>query len=149
MEKWKFLTLPGLELRPLGRAARSQSLHRLRYPMDHIESLLISWFSNFIWLVEGKSEKVNIVIIKVLKSRFEVLSVVAVNSGIFWDVVSCSLLSLQMFRTDVLPSSSVSKWISSKKQAECKSSVNFYHTKRCHMPGGIVHYQTFVIIYTD
>jgi hypothetical protein len=26
-----FLTLPGLELRPLGRPARNQSLHRLRY----------------------------------------------------------------------------------------------------------------------
>jgi hypothetical protein len=28
----KFLTLPGLELRPLSRPARSQSLYRLRYP---------------------------------------------------------------------------------------------------------------------
>jgi hypothetical protein len=28
----KFLTLPGLEFRPLGRPARSQSLYRLRYP---------------------------------------------------------------------------------------------------------------------
>jgi hypothetical protein len=32
VEKKKFLTLPGLELRPLGRPARSQSLFRLRYP---------------------------------------------------------------------------------------------------------------------
>jgi hypothetical protein len=32
MEKWKFLPPPGLELRPLGRPARSQSLYRLRYP---------------------------------------------------------------------------------------------------------------------
>jgi hypothetical protein len=32
MEKWKFLLPPGLELRPLGRPARSQSLYRLRYP---------------------------------------------------------------------------------------------------------------------
>jgi hypothetical protein len=31
-ETRKFLTLPGLELRPLGRSARSQSLYRLRYP---------------------------------------------------------------------------------------------------------------------
>jgi hypothetical protein len=31
MEKWKFLILPGLEPRPLGRPARSQSLYRLRY----------------------------------------------------------------------------------------------------------------------
>jgi hypothetical protein len=32
VEKRKFLTLPGLELRPLGRPARTQSLYRLRYP---------------------------------------------------------------------------------------------------------------------
>jgi hypothetical protein len=32
VEKRKFLTLPGLELLPLGRPARSQSLYRLRYP---------------------------------------------------------------------------------------------------------------------
>jgi hypothetical protein len=32
MEKWNFLTLPGLELRPFVRPTRSQSLYRLRYP---------------------------------------------------------------------------------------------------------------------
>jgi hypothetical protein len=32
VEKRKFLTLQGLELRPLGRPARSQSLYRMRYP---------------------------------------------------------------------------------------------------------------------
>jgi hypothetical protein len=32
VENRKFLTLPGLELRPLGHPARSQSLYRLRYP---------------------------------------------------------------------------------------------------------------------
>jgi hypothetical protein len=32
VEKRKFLNLPGLELRPLIRPARSQSLYRLRYP---------------------------------------------------------------------------------------------------------------------
>jgi hypothetical protein len=32
VKKRKFLTLQGLELRPLGRPARSQSLYRLRYP---------------------------------------------------------------------------------------------------------------------
>jgi hypothetical protein len=31
-EKRKFLTLTGLELRPLGHSTRSQSLYRLRYP---------------------------------------------------------------------------------------------------------------------
>jgi hypothetical protein len=30
MEKRKFLTLPGLELRPVGRPARSQSLYRVQ-----------------------------------------------------------------------------------------------------------------------
>jgi hypothetical protein len=33
VKKRKFLTLPGLELRPLGRAVRSQSLYRLSYVM--------------------------------------------------------------------------------------------------------------------
>jgi hypothetical protein len=32
VEKRKFLVLPGLELRPLGRPVRSQSLYRLHYP---------------------------------------------------------------------------------------------------------------------
>jgi hypothetical protein len=32
VEKRKFIALPGLELRPLGRPARSQSLYWLRYP---------------------------------------------------------------------------------------------------------------------
>jgi hypothetical protein len=32
----KFLTLLGLELRPLGRPARSQSLYRLRYPGSYL-----------------------------------------------------------------------------------------------------------------
>jgi hypothetical protein len=32
VEKRKFLALPGLELRPLGHPASSQSLYRLRYP---------------------------------------------------------------------------------------------------------------------
>jgi hypothetical protein len=32
VEKEKFFTLPGLELGPLGRPARSQSLYRLSYP---------------------------------------------------------------------------------------------------------------------
>jgi hypothetical protein len=32
VEKRKFIILPELELRPLGRPARSQSLYRLSYP---------------------------------------------------------------------------------------------------------------------
>jgi hypothetical protein len=36
VEKRKFLTLPGLELRLFGRSARSQSLYYLRYPGTYI-----------------------------------------------------------------------------------------------------------------
>jgi hypothetical protein len=36
VEKRKLLNLPGLELRPLGRPARSQSLYRLRYPGPYL-----------------------------------------------------------------------------------------------------------------
>jgi hypothetical protein len=35
VEKRKFLTLTGLELRPLRRPARSQSLYRLHYKAQH------------------------------------------------------------------------------------------------------------------
>jgi hypothetical protein len=36
MEKRKFLTLSGLELRPLGCPGRSQSLYRLSYPGSYV-----------------------------------------------------------------------------------------------------------------
>jgi hypothetical protein len=39
VEKRKFLTLPVLELGPLGHAARSQSLYRLRYPDVKISTI--------------------------------------------------------------------------------------------------------------
>jgi hypothetical protein len=41
MEKRKFLTLPGLELRPLGRLAHSQSLYRLRYRASYRNRILL------------------------------------------------------------------------------------------------------------
>jgi hypothetical protein len=41
LEKRKFLPPPGLELRPLGRPARSQSLYRLRYPGSTEMGLLL------------------------------------------------------------------------------------------------------------
>jgi hypothetical protein len=40
MEKRKILPLPRLELRPLGRPARSPSLYRLRYPCCLNEDVL-------------------------------------------------------------------------------------------------------------
>jgi hypothetical protein len=36
VEKRKFMTLPGLELRPFDRPARSQSLYRLSYPGSYL-----------------------------------------------------------------------------------------------------------------
>jgi hypothetical protein len=38
VEKRKFSTVPGLELRPFRRPARSQSLYRLRYPGSHLKT---------------------------------------------------------------------------------------------------------------
>jgi hypothetical protein len=45
VEKRKSLTVLGLELRPLGRPARSQSFHRLRYPGSNTKRTLCqnSW----------------------------------------------------------------------------------------------------------
>jgi hypothetical protein len=42
VEKRKFLTAPGLELQPLARPARSQSLYRLSYPGSLSSPLLIT-----------------------------------------------------------------------------------------------------------
>jgi hypothetical protein len=42
MEKLEFMIIPGLELRPLGRLARSQSLHRLRYRESYEASVLLN-----------------------------------------------------------------------------------------------------------
>jgi hypothetical protein len=42
VEKRKFLTIPGLELRPLGRPARSQSLYQLRYPSSLFYGYIIN-----------------------------------------------------------------------------------------------------------
>jgi hypothetical protein len=44
VERRTFLTLSGLELRPLGRLARSQSLYRLRYPGCKSENIACSAF---------------------------------------------------------------------------------------------------------
>jgi hypothetical protein len=44
LEKRKFLTLPGRELRPLGRPASSQSLYRLRYPGCLIIIIIIIYY---------------------------------------------------------------------------------------------------------
>jgi hypothetical protein len=40
----KFLALPRLELRPLGRPARSRSLHRLRYPDSRLITFIGVWW---------------------------------------------------------------------------------------------------------
>jgi hypothetical protein len=50
LEKKQFLTLLGLELRPLGRPARSQPLYRLRYPSSPHCNRLYSNIAKFIYL---------------------------------------------------------------------------------------------------
>jgi hypothetical protein len=51
VENIKFFDLPGLELRPLGRPARSQSLYRLSYPAPYKHGLLIlSWLLVEFWI---------------------------------------------------------------------------------------------------
>jgi hypothetical protein len=43
VENRKSLTLPGLELRPLRRPARSQSLYRLSYPSSNLKEVLFKF----------------------------------------------------------------------------------------------------------
>jgi hypothetical protein len=54
MEKRKLLTLPGLEIRPLGRPTRSQSLYRLSYPGSPGGSMFNDAISNDDdWMING------------------------------------------------------------------------------------------------
>jgi hypothetical protein len=65
VEKRKFLTLPGLELRPLGRPARSQSLYRLRYlgswyggvavAILNKQSRIVNRGDHHTWVLEGRA----------------------------------------------------------------------------------------------
>jgi hypothetical protein len=50
MEKRKFLALPGLEIRPLSRQARSQLLYRLRYPGSSGEVYMCIYVCVFVML---------------------------------------------------------------------------------------------------
>jgi hypothetical protein len=52
VEKRKFLLLPGLEPRILGRPARSQSLYRLRYASSNIGHQ--SFLAYFSWIEKIK-----------------------------------------------------------------------------------------------
>jgi hypothetical protein len=49
LEKRKFFTLPGLELLPLCRPARSQSLYRLRYPGSYNKSEELPSLQKPVW----------------------------------------------------------------------------------------------------
>jgi hypothetical protein len=55
MEKWKFLTLPGFEPLPHGRAAQCQSLYCLRYPGSNynIQNLISFMGSVFVFEENG------------------------------------------------------------------------------------------------
>jgi hypothetical protein len=59
VERRKFLPLPGLEVRPLGRPASSQSLHRLSYPGPTVfmAQCLISEAQGQLYLVTLKKEQ--------------------------------------------------------------------------------------------
>jgi hypothetical protein len=50
VEKRQFLTLPGLERRPLCRPTVSQSLYRLRYPGYHTVSVINYNYFNVYWV---------------------------------------------------------------------------------------------------
>jgi hypothetical protein len=47
VEKIKFLTLPGLELRCLHRSAHSQPLYRLRYPGSRLKERLCDYTASY------------------------------------------------------------------------------------------------------
>jgi hypothetical protein len=79
----KILTLPGLELRPLGRPVHRQSLYRLSYPGSHSAEY------------KGRVN-INIVIVVVMSflvflflfSRINLIVLYMPNNGIFY-VVQC------------------------------------------------------------
>jgi hypothetical protein len=54
MERRKFLTLPGLELRPLGRPARSQLLDRLRSCNEHVKLPSSNFIFVRMWMTNRK-----------------------------------------------------------------------------------------------
>jgi hypothetical protein len=62
MEKWKFLPLPGPELRPPGRPARSHSLYRLRYPGSCMDCPVAFIFSYILWGSSWGASKVFLLI---------------------------------------------------------------------------------------
>jgi hypothetical protein len=61
VENRKFLPLPGLELRPLGRPASSQSLYRLHYAGGRYEKCLwgVSTRENLFGMAKGKHKSEN------------------------------------------------------------------------------------------
>jgi hypothetical protein len=69
MEKRKFLTLLGLELRPLGRPARSESLYRLRYPGSYKIQQYISDLQVFATKYTGN---ITYTFVLVIRPRFSV-----------------------------------------------------------------------------
>jgi hypothetical protein len=77
MKKWKFLTLPVLELRPLGRPASSQSLNRLRYPGSWYLSMLLKM-----------STKCKIIIIVIYCHVYEAsIDAVWIGNRIYWTLI--------------------------------------------------------------
>jgi hypothetical protein len=102
MEKWKFLTRPGLELRPLRYPVRSQSLYRLRYPGSLLPMSWRNYKFNFIWILQhaycdicSQEEGTGSVHL-----RYETVIVVVMMIPIFWDITTCSLLRVNRYFRD-------------------------------------------------
>jgi hypothetical protein len=110
VEKRKFLTLPGLELRPLGRPALSQSLYRLRYVTERkvtmqrpvnaaiAEEVFSVWFAyTHCWAIDAFSVspprgyvsgiELNQIRMKRIKTRTRMERVL--GGHLFWVVIDC------------------------------------------------------------
>jgi hypothetical protein len=59
VERRKILPLPGFELRPLGRPARSQSLYRLHYP-DSLIGIILKYKAKRKEVIYGETLKVTV-----------------------------------------------------------------------------------------
>jgi hypothetical protein len=84
VEKTKFLTLPGLELRTLGCAARSQALYRLRYPGSRLSIGYMRW--------GGRSMKLTIHLEIMQRLSFYISSCLSIETTFTMDPIQSNKL---------------------------------------------------------
>jgi hypothetical protein len=95
IENWKFLTLPGLEFRPLGRPARSQSLYRVHPEKEGVKKYCVIYY---ICLSQQKVNRITVILLTWIssksKNRISVLTTVVMKGSIFQDTrtMPCSPL---------------------------------------------------------